>query len=128
MTLKVGDRVRVTTHRHGENQFGKEGTVIETGRSLVTELDILVGFNGGIVNSYATSDLELITEGPVRTVTRREVVEGRYACVDVGRVTDVPDDSPTRKVSVALYGYRSATELKAAAAVLLELAGALEEC
>lgn len=71
------------------------------------------------------------TEGPVRTVTRREVIEGRYACVDVGHVIDVPecenpDASPTRKVAVALYGYRSATELKAAAAVLLELAGALE--
>lgn len=67
------------------------------------------------------------TEGPVRTVTRREVVEGRYACVDVGHVIDVSDASPVRKVAVALYGYRSSAELKAAAAVLLELAGALDD-
>lgn len=79
-------------------------------------------------------DLDLIaewTEGPVRTVTCLEVVEGTYAEVSVGHVIDVPDCEnpdapPARKVAVALYGYRSSTELKAAAAVLLELAGALD--
>jgi hypothetical protein len=79
-------------------------------------------------------DLDLIaewTDGPVRTVTRREIVRGQYADVDVGERLEIPDCDnssvpPVRKVAVAYAGFRSSAELKAAAAVLLELAGALE--
>ena len=72
------------------------------------------------------------TDGPVRTVTRREVVAGSYGRVRVGRVVDVPDcnnpDVPhASRVSLAMDDAEyTAAELKAAAAVLLELAGALE--
>jgi len=72
------------------------------------------------------------TDGPVRTVTRREIVRGQYAGVDVGEQLEIPgcdnpDVPPVRKVAVAYAGFRSSAELKAAAAVLLELVGALDE-
>jgi len=71
------------------------------------------------------------TDGPVHTITRREIVRGQYADVDVGEQLEIPDCNnpdltPVRKVAVAYAGFRSSAELKAAAAVLLELAGALE--
>lgn len=86
------------------------------------------------VHDFGDRDLDLIaewTDGPVRTFTRREVVAGQYADVDVGAVVEIPDCDnpdvpPVRKVAVAYAGFRSSTELKAAAAVLLELAGALD--
>lgn len=66
------------------------------------------------------------TDGPVRTVTRREVVEGVYAHVAV-----CPHEPGTVLVGFAHphdqhLRAMTAPELKAAAAVLLELAGALE--
>lgn len=73
------------------------------------------------------------TDGPVRTVTRREVVAGSYGHVRVGRVVNIPDCTnpdipPTVVVSLAMDDAEySAGELRAAAAVLLELAGALSD-
>lgn len=139
MTLKVGGRVRfIADNPNGGAGYGRKGqeavvsgicdyVVHKYGPQVELEPFGALGFSP----NAPVSCLELISEGPVRTVTRREVVEGRYACVDVGHVIDVPecenpDASPARKVAVALYGYRSSAELKAAAAVLLELAGALE--
>ena len=66
------------------------------------------------------------TDGPIRTVTRREVVEGVYAHVAV-----CPHEPGTVLVGFAHphdqhFRAMTAPELKAAAAVLLELAGALE--
>lgn len=65
------------------------------------------------------------TEGPVRTVTRtvedREVVLGQFSRVNI--IEHDPDDLLTK---LSMRGWYSPAELKAAAAVLLELAGALE--
>lgn len=71
-------------------------------------------------------DLDLIaewTDGPVRTVTRTvpEIVPGNYATVGV---TKGPEGTVT--VSIPPF-HHDAAMLRAAAAVLLELAGALEE-
>jgi len=73
------------------------------------------------------------TDGPVRTVTRTvtEVVEGVYGILEVGKATTMPtqcgsdEESPVVYVSI-VTAYSTSIELKAAAAVLLELAGALE--
>lgn len=63
------------------------------------------------------------TDGPVRTVTRKEIVPGTYA-----RIT-VNDEGKAGLVGLWLNSghYFSPSDLRAAAAVLLELAGALEE-
>lgn len=65
------------------------------------------------------------TDGPVRTVTRREVVPGVYGLVSVC-------EGPHPEGKILVHMDRSsrgadAGELRAAAAVLLELAGALDE-
>lgn len=61
------------------------------------------------------------TDGPVRTVTRREVVPGVYDHVSVKLVHGRSD-----ALSVCLpVATLTSDQLKAAAAVLLELAGAL---
>lgn len=68
------------------------------------------------------------TEGPVRTVTRTvtEIVPGEYSYVEVGEIEG------NERVPVAIGPCAglipmTASELKAAAAVLLELAGALSD-
>lgn len=76
-------------------------------------------------------DLDLIaewTEGPVRTVTRREVVPGVYGRLSVTK-SSIDGEvgvriKPTVKGDVTPS--LTSAELKAAAAVLLELAGALD--
>lgn len=120
MTLKVGDRIR----RNGSNvaswaPLGYE-TVVTKGLTY-TDID---GDEGVSINP---DDWDLITEGPVRTVTRTvtEIVPGEYDQVRVG------ETDPEGFVMVAVGHSEplspwTATELKAAAAVLLELAGALD--
>ena len=79
----------------------------------------------GAANTNAQYDLIAEwTEGPVRTVTRREVVPGVYGPdISVGEV-----GCSGRKVVVYMPNvFYDAAELKAAAAVLLELAGALSD-
>lgn len=57
------------------------------------------------------------TDGPVRTVTRKEIVPGDYGIVNV-RIKFGPEVFIARRAA-------SAAELRAAAAVLIELADAL---
>lgn len=79
----------------------------------------------GTCGSNESSD-DLIaewTDGPVRTVTRREVVEGVYGIVRV----DTHRDQVVISIDPSDGHNPSAAELKAAAAVLLELAGALDD-
>jgi len=70
------------------------------------------------------------TDGPVRTVTRREVVAGSYGRVSVRSASPEQGFATIGLTNQNGYcqdhQYVSAAELKAAAAVLLELAGALE--
>lgn len=81
---------------------------------------LMYNSEGRRITEYAGDDLIAEwTDGPVRTVTRREVVPGPYGRVWVGEVRG-------KEIGVALNGMVSQDELKAAAAVLLELAGALD--
>lgn len=85
-----------------------------------TEL-LYIRANGETQNGtgdYTTPDLisEWPSDGPVRTVTRREIVPGVYGAVRVdclGYTVVMPSRSPT--------------ELRAAAATLIEIADALED-
>ena len=70
---------------------------------------------------------------PVREVTKREIVDGTYSRVFVYKVWDMPKKVAVAFVKAGEEGHvdtpafvLDATELRAAAAVLLELAGALE--
>jgi hypothetical protein len=128
----VGAKVRVTSDAYGKEQLGKTGRVVEVGRSGSLDIEIeydepLIHANGLKRNQYRSDDLELIPDGPVRTVTRREVVEGVYAHVAV-----CPHEPGTVLVGFANpydqhFRAMTASELKAAAAVLLELAGVLSD-
>lgn len=66
---------------------------------------------------YTTPDLiaEWQSDGPVRTVTRKEIVPGEY-----GKVT-VFDDG-----FVSVYSVSNPVDIRAAAATLVEIADALE--
>ena len=75
---------------------------------------------------------EWTEDGPVRTVTRREIVPGTYGHVTVGRAVNIPDcanpDVPDlAAVGVYLEGDLNADELDAAARVLTKLAEALRD-
>lgn len=86
------------------------------------------GTNGGIAGHDRELDLiaewtdgPTLTDGPVRTVTRREVVPGVWS----GVVIERPTVAVNLHVHFSLHD-PSNDELRAAAAVLLELAGALD--
>jgi hypothetical protein len=121
----VGAKVRVTSAYYGKEQLGKTGRVVEVGRT--GPLDVEIEYDEPLIhglkrNQYRSEHLELITDGPVRTVTRREVVEGSYGIVRV----DTHRDQVVISIDPSAGHNPTAAELKAAAAVLLELAGALE--
>lgn len=77
------------------------------------------------VHDFAIRDLDLIAEwsdGPVRTVTRKEIVPGTYGLVEIAH-------EAAEGVSVWLPRNKlwNAAELRAAAATFIELADALEQ-
>ena len=82
--------------------------------------------DGSYLKEYA-SPLDIITEwtdeptGPVRTVTRKEIVPGTYGYV----TTSGPNDAGVRITFPAAR--LNATEIRAAAATLTEIADALGE-
>lgn len=59
--------------------------------------------------------------GPVRTVTRKEIVSGQYGIVKVDA------DRPTGNPRIIVSAVPTASELRAAIATLTEIADALEE-
>lgn len=67
---------------------------------------------------------EVPNSGPVRTVTRKEIVPGEYGIV---RVLAKPEDDPfVHAAHVRIDdGYSTSSELRAAAATLIEIADAL---
>lgn len=118
MTFKVGDRVRrIAEFDDLDLPHGFETNVVEV-------------CDGGFFRHYdAAGDLRYrheeeyaptLTDGPVRTVTRREIVEGEFDLVRV-------HNPGSKYVRIDVGAKMGVAELKAAAAVLLELAGALED-
>lgn len=70
--FKTGDRVKVTTSRHGDSQIGKTGVVINDnyrGGDLTIEIRYDTPMPSGLYhNQYSVSDLELIA-APAPTTT-----------------------------------------------------------
>lgn len=77
--FKVGDRVRVITKRHGNPQFGMIGTVVETSRGGVLDIEIEYDKPFGILktNQYASTDLELIDLLTIQTGRYYKTRDGR---------------------------------------------------
>jgi hypothetical protein len=69
---------------------------------------------------FRESEMELIQDSPVRTVTRQEIIPGTYDGVKVG-------ERMPNEVWVGLSGCMNADQLERAAAVLTALAGALRD-
>lgn len=77
---------------------------------------------GSLLSSGQPHPLDLVaewTEGPVRTVTRKEIVPGDYGIVKV-------TTNPHVWVSIGVFREQTPAELRAAAATLTEIADALE--
>ena len=124
--FKIGDRVRVVNPREASlSDNGKEFT-IKTDEGLWGGEQSWHG--PGVSYRHKEGALELIeptSQGPVRTKTVKEVVPGEYGEVTVGNAMLSKAyvkiaDAYGRAVSL------NATELRAAAATLLEIAEALD--
>lgn len=110
---------------------GHDEHFVVDGLGLFTSDGVFGWVSGGVRNAPAPS-WDLIAEwtdaptGPVRTVTKREIVPGTYS----GGVTVVSADDLIAgcRVSIATaLGHADAGQLRAAIATLTEIAGALEE-
>ena len=119
--FKVGDRVRRVSKSEFPSEFGSVGdeftvTGFYTPDSLQLSSDDRRHLNGAICSAF-----ELVTPaGPVREVTRKEIVPGTYGVVDTSEATA---DGVRIKFPAARC---SATELREAATVFNQLADALE--
>lgn len=82
--------------------------------------------NGYVVirgeEGYGDLVSEWTDDGPVRTVTRREIVLGDY-----GRVRVNGSHNSAKEVSVIVEGWMKADELRSAAMIFSQLAEALDE-
>ena len=122
--FKVGDKVRRISGFHAGMKVGDIGTV-------VSEVSYSVGlkeFGSSFDYFHDKTKLELVQEptsqGPVRTKNVKEIVPGEYGIV---RILEIPKTPFPMHVNLRIdHGLSSATELRAAAATLLEIAGALE--
>lgn len=121
--FKVGDRVRAIGSHYS-------GHTMESHYNLPRSTGVVVGVGDGYiwVDYDGTSSppvnpdcFALVQEGPVRTVTRREIVPGVYGRVKV-HANAYALNIHTQKDGECW----SAADLRAAAAVFIELADALE--
>ncbi len=120
--FKVGDRVRRIKH---------SGKITNCPVGFETIVEDFLGYGNGFwyrgadgsrQNSTTPTDWELVETGPVRTVTRKEIVPGVYGVVRVY-------GTGSRGVNVDItgnYSHKSSDELRAAASVFNELADALD--
>lgn len=122
--FKVGDRVTLKSdvNPYAGWTHGKEYVVTrvfkdECGYNRIkTNIDDF----GFTTNGWLAEYFEPIEAGPVRTVTRKEIVPGVYGKVDVSLY---PDGSPCVSVSFP----RGAEQLREAAHILNQIAEALED-
>lgn len=105
--FKVGDRVR--------DCDGDEATVLTVFGDRHVEVE-WCGYEG-LRGKWLQSHFELVsTPGPVRTVTRREIVPGRYGIVTI---TDFGD--------INIVSSRKPEELREAARIFTEIADVLDD-
>lgn len=100
--------------------------------------------NTGLANSATTnpSTMDIVdgpiddpfisTGNPIRTITRKEIVPGRYGAVHVIGLVDVPDCDdpntlPVTEVRIGIDASMTPDELDAAASVLTQIAAVLRE-
>lgn len=129
--FKVGDRVRRVAdgHAHG-SPIGHEVTVVDGRIDTLTRV-VWYEQPGGNVVWSDEKNWELV-EGPVRTVTRKEIVPGEYG--------DILVDRTANDGSIVLLGFKTtggifpqcrsnftSAELTAAIATLTTIRDALDE-
>lgn len=105
--FKVGDRVRVNSGFTGAAKQGATATV--TGNDTVNGWVIVEWSRDGLDDGqrdgyYFPFTFDLIAQpGPVRTVTRREIVPGQYGAVqiwsDMSATVDVLDAAAAREAA-----------------------------
>lgn len=113
--FKVGDKVRRINSSLGSLTFGQVGRVRNTnsmGVQIVGECEDIW---------HLDENMELVSEGPVRTVTRREVVGGVYG--DVG-VSVHPDGEIQIEMRMLT---KDAKRVLSAAMILSQIAEALDD-
>ena len=117
--FKVGDKVTFKKDVGYLNNRVPSGTIGEV--RLVWEggntVEVSVDKNMWIAYAHQITHVPTSPVGPVRTVTRKEIVPGKYGIVKV---------ASTKCIGIPFYIHTTA-ELRAAAATLLEIAEALEE-
>lgn len=131
--FKKGDKLKCVRGWSQGVQAGHEYTV-----AYVSEVAETLRVDG-VSGFWDTDRFVPATRGPIRAVTRKEIVPGRYGVVNVGGAASIIEfGSPVEaehKVHVSIGGfgmvmqtpYYNASELRAAAATLAEIADALDE-
>lgn len=121
--FKAGDRVRRVKDSHFGMKVDDVATVDHIGMANHV---VLREFEG----EHSVKCLELLTDGPVRTVTRREIVPGTYGKINVlaasrsNAVIQLLDSTGIEATkAIAL----TAEELREAAHLFSQLAEVLEE-
>lgn len=123
--FKVGDKVK---------RFRHSGKIYNCPIGFETIVDEVFpnkkgfwyhGEDGSRMNSNSLEDWKIVdNSGPVRTVTRKEIVPGHY---DVVQVLGVKDGLVQIRLNDDPDEFYSASEIRAAIATLTELADALDE-
>lgn len=127
--FKIGDRVRRVgkPHTKGHWPVGKEGVISD----FAADGFAILQDDFPCMHDPEYLELTETPQGPVRTKTVREIVDGIYNRVKVFNLHGVSD----KRIGVRLTSNNDnanmvsmdATELRAAALVLTQLAEALEE-
>lgn len=131
--FNIGDKVRITESSRWftEGEIGVIQSVCDIDEDAYVKFDkVRLGHDCWHVNF---SKMEPHSVGPIRTVTRREIVNGTYGRLYIER------SNTSKRVGVDITGddeklsylgeiaYLDATELREAAHVLNQLAEALED-
>ncbi len=126
--FKAGDRVRDKSGHHKAWKIPEppEGVIVGRDKGNNNKWQVDWGCLMGSIN-WGDEELELVEPAlPVRKVTRTEVVPGTYGRIDVLE-TDIAACVGVRFDYSEPFAACTAAELRAAAAVFLSLAEALEE-
>lgn len=122
--FKVGDRVRA---KHGEYTGYTVGSPynLPRGEGVVSYSipgSMSVEYEGIVSPPVNQNSFKLVTPaaGPIRTVTRREIVPGVYGGVNVQTYDDT-------RVTVFMSRTYNAAELREAARIFTEIADVLED-
>lgn len=120
--FKIGDKVRVVDAHNGVGEFKgtEKGTIVKiTGGS--NDYWRLNNCNEWV---WKNSQIKLVADGPIRTVTKREIVPGEYARFGVVL------EGPELRLSIGKLGHSAAftaRELREAAELFNQLAEVLED-